>query len=214
MRAAAKTPKPILFPAGPLPWLKPAVLTGGLVPLAVLVVGVARGTLGANPIAEALNQLGLLALVFLVASLACTPAKTIFGWTWPIRIRKTLGVYSFFYASLHFVTYAALDQGLALKAILADIGKRPFIMIGFAALLILAPLAATSTSGMLKRLGAARWKKLHRLAYAAAILGVVHFVLRVKKDVSEPAAYGALLALLFAIRIGASLRERRAARPF
>lgn len=209
MRGAAKAAKPILFAAGPLPWLKPAVLAGGLAPLAAIAIGVWRGTLGANPIAEALNELGLLALVFLVASLACTPAKTIFGWTWPIRIRKTLGLYAFFYASLHFVTYAALDQGLAFQAILADIGKRPFIMIGLAALVILAPLAATSTAGMLKRLGAARWKKLHRLAYAAAVLAVVHFVLRVKKDVSEPAAYGAVLGLLFAIRIGAFVRERR-----
>lgn len=211
---AAKSPKPLLFPGGPLPWLQPGVLAGGLVPVAVLAAGLARGTLGANPIAEALNQLGLLALIFLVASLACTPAKTIFGWTWPIRIRKTLGVLSFVYASLHFLTYAALDQGLALKAILADIAKRPFIMVGFGALVILVPLAATSTSGMLKRLGAARWKKLHRLAYVAGVLGVVHFVLRVKKDVSEPAVYAAVLGLLFAIRIGAYVRERRAARPF
>src|SRR5688572_10173162 len=98
--------RPLLFPAGPLPWLKPAVFAGALVPFAALVMGAMRGTLGANAIAEALNQLGLLALVFLVASLTCTPLKTLFGWTWPIRIRKMLGLFGFFYASLHFLTYA------------------------------------------------------------------------------------------------------------
>ncbi|MFT3772825.1 MAG: protein-methionine-sulfoxide reductase heme-binding subunit MsrQ [Minicystis sp.] len=210
----AAKPKPILFPAGPLPWLKPAVLAGGLAPLAGIAAGAARGTLGANPIAEALNELGLLALIFLVASLACTPAQTIAGWKWPIRIRKTLGLLSFFYAALHLITYAAIDQALAWKTILEDIAKRPFIMVGFAAFLILVPLAVTSTSGMLKRLGAARWKRLHRLAYVAAVLAVTHFVLRVKKDVSEPAAYGAVLGVLFLIRIVAFVRERRAARPF
>jgi sulfoxide reductase heme-binding subunit YedZ len=204
-------PKPILFPPGPLPWLKPAVLTGGAVPIAALALRAYRGTLGANPIAEALNQLGLCALIFLVASLACTPLKTLGGWTWPIRIRKTLGVYAFVYAALHFVTYAALDQVYDLKAILEDITKRPFIMVGFAAFVILIPLAATSTSGMLKKLGAARWKQLHRLAYLAGILGAVHFVLRVKKDVTEPAIYAAILGVLFLVRIVAAIRERRAA---
>jgi len=204
-------PRPILFPPGPVPWLKPAVLAGGAAPMAALALRAYRGTLGANPIAEGLNQLGLSALIFLVASLACTPVKTVSGWTWPIRIRKTLGVYAFVYAALHFVTYAALDQVYDLKAIVADVTKRPFIMVGFAALVILLPLAVTSTSGMLKKLGAARWKKLHRLAYVAGVLGIVHFVLRVKKDVTEPAIYGAVLGALLLARVVAAVRERRAA---
>lgn len=129
-----------------------------------------------------------------------------------IRIRRTLGLLSFFYAALHFATYAVVDPSLAFRTILEDIAKRPFIMVGFAAFPILAPLAITSMSGMLKRLGAARWKRLHRLAYAAAVLAIVHFLLRVKKDVSEPAIYGAVLGALFSIRIVASLRERRAPR--
>ncbi|APR75789.1 Hypothetical protein A7982_01135 [Minicystis rosea] len=210
----AKPPKPILFPAGPLPWLKPAIIAGGLAPLVGLVVGGARRTLGANPIAEVLNELGLLALIFLVASLACTPLKTITGAAWPIRIRKTLGLFAFFYAALHLVTYAVIDQGLGWKTIAQDITKRPFIMVGFAAFVILVPLAVTSTSSMLKRLGAARWKMLHRLAYVAAVLAVIHFVMRVKKDISEPAVYGALLGSSFLIRIVAFLRARRGARPF
>ena len=186
--------------ARPLPWLKPAVVTGALVPLAAMGVAVARGALTANPIAEALNQLGLLALVLLLASLACTPLKILFGWTWPIRIRKALGLLGFFYASLHVLTYVILDQGLAWGAIVTDILDRNFITVGLLAFLLLIPLAVTSTSGMLKRLGFARWKRLHRLAYVAAGLGVIHFVWRVKTDLSEPLTYGAILAVLLAVR--------------
>lgn len=203
---ATRRPPPILFPAGPLPWLWPAVVTGSCVPIAAIVVGLYRGTLGANPVAEALNELGLLSLVFLVASLACTPLKTLTGWTWPIRVRKTLGLFGFFYASLHLLTYAGVDQFLDFKAITLDIARRPFILVGFLAYLLLVPLAVTSTARMLKRLGFARWKALHRLAYVVAVLGVVHFFLRVKKDVTEPAVYAAILGVLFAVRIGAALK--------
>jgi methionine sulfoxide reductase heme-binding subunit len=205
--------RPLIFPSGPLPWLQPAVLVGSLAPLAALGIGAIRGTLGANAIAEGLNRLGLLALVFLVASLACTPLKILAGWTWPIRLRKTLGLYGFFYASLHLLTYAGLDQGLAFKAIFGDVTKRPFILVGFLAFLLLVPLAITSTAKMLKRLGFARWKQLHRLAYVAGALGVVHFFLRVKKDVTEPAIYGLILGLLFAVRIAAWLKERSSIVP-
>ena len=105
----------------PLPWLKPAVLVGGLYPLASLVLAFAQGALGANPIERVLNQTGLLALVLLLASLACTPLKLVFAWTWPMRVRKLLGLLAFGYASLHFLTYAVADQGLAWSAILEDI---------------------------------------------------------------------------------------------
>jgi sulfoxide reductase heme-binding subunit YedZ len=203
--------RPLFFPKGPLPWLQPGVSVGALVPLAVLTVGLARGTLGANAIAEVLNELGLLALIFLIASLACTPLQSVSGWKWPVRIRKTLGLYAFFYAALHFCVYAGLDQFLDFKAIFADITKRPFILVGFTALLLLIPLAITSTAGMLKRLGFARWKRLHRLAYVAGTLGVVHFVLRVKKDLTEPAVYGAVLGVLLATRILVAAVSRRAA---
>lgn len=190
------------------PWLYPAVFTGSLMPLAVLLIRAATGTLGAEPVAIALNRLGLLALVFLVLSLACTPLKIVFGWIWPIGLRKTLGLFGFFHACLHFLTYAVIDQGLKLGPIMKDILERKFIFVGFSALVLLVPLAVTSTAKMTKRLGAARWKKLHRLAYVTASLGVIHFVLRVKKDVSEPAVYGAVLAVLFAIRIGGYLSKR------
>ena len=176
----------------------------------MLVLRLFRHDLGANPIAEALNQLGLLALVLLLLSLACTPLSALSGWKWPIRIRKSLGLLGFFYVSAHFLLYAAVDQSLALRAIAEDITKRPFILVGFTAFVLLIPLAVTSTAKMLKRLGFARWKKLHRLAYVVAILGVVHFYLRVKKDATEPLYYGAILAALFFARILDWARKRRA----
>ncbi|NUQ72508.1 MAG: sulfoxide reductase heme-binding subunit YedZ [Polyangiaceae bacterium] len=185
----------------PLPWLVPGVVAGALVPLAAILFRAATGGLGANPVAEALNQLGLSALILLIASLVCSPLKSIFGWTWPIRVRKTLGLASFFYASLHVLTYVGLDQVLDWKAILLDVTERKFIAVGFLAFLLLIPLAVTSTSGMLKRLGFKRWKRLHRLAYVAAVLGVIHFVWRVKIDLTEPSIYGAVLAVLLAIRL-------------
>jgi len=159
------------------------------------------GELGANPIATAMNQLGLMALTFLIGSLACTPLKEVFGWVWPIRIRRMLGLYAFFYASLHFLTYLGLDQLFDFKALLADITKRQFIYIGFAAYVMLVPLAVTSTDRMVRRLGFARWKWLHRLAYLAAILGVIHFVMRVKKDLSQPLTYGVVLGALLMARV-------------
>jgi sulfoxide reductase heme-binding subunit YedZ len=184
------------------PWLAPAVFAGALVPLANLVFRAARGTLGADPVAIALNQLGLLALTFLLLSLACTPIKILSGSPLPIRPRKMLGLFAFFYAACHFMTYAVVDQGLDVAAILEDIADRKFIFVGFAALILLVPLAITSTAKMLKRLGFARWKRLHRLVYLAASLGAIHFYLRVKKDVTEPTVYAVILGVLFAIRIG------------
>ncbi|XXR86450.1 protein-methionine-sulfoxide reductase heme-binding subunit MsrQ [Sorangium sp. So ce406] len=207
-----RTPPRAGAPAGrKLAWLPPAIVTGGLIPLVVLGLRAATGALGPNAVAEALNQLGLLALVLLVASLAATPLRLASGWTFPIRIRKALGLLAFFYACAHFLTYAIVDQGLDVRTIVEDVTERPFILAGFVALLLLIPLAATSTARMLKRLGAARWKRLHRLAYVAAVLGVVHFFLRVKKDATEPLIYAALLALLFAARIVGAVLHRRAA---
>jgi sulfoxide reductase heme-binding subunit YedZ len=196
--------------AAPLAWLKPAVLTGSLTPLALLALEGAWGALGANPVERVLNQTGLLALLLLVASLTCTPLKSVSGWTWPMRLRKLLGLLGFAYAVLHFLTYAAVDQGLALRAILEDIAERRFITVGFLALVLLVPLAVTSTRDMVRRLGFPAWQRLHRLAYVAASLGVVHFVWRVKKDVTEPLVYGGVLALLFALRVAEALRKRRA----
>jgi len=186
------------------------VWVGSLAPAIRLLALAARGELGANPIATALNQLGLVALVFLIASLAATPLKAALGWTWPIRIRRMLGLYAFFYASLHFLTYLGLDQVLDFRAVFADITKRKFIAVGFTAFVLLVPLAVTSTDAMVRRLGFVRWKRLHRLVYVAAALGVVHFIWRVKTDVSQPLTYGAVVALLLAIRVVAiGLKKRK-----
>ncbi|HZP43949.1 MAG TPA: protein-methionine-sulfoxide reductase heme-binding subunit MsrQ [Candidatus Binatia bacterium] len=198
----------------PWPWLAPGVFAGALVPLAALLARAARGTLGADPIAEALNELGLLALVFLVAALGCTPAKALLGWTWPLRLRRMLGLFAFFYASLHLLTYAALDQGFGWAAIAADVTKRKFIFVGVATFVLLVPLAVTSTNGAVRRLGYARWKRLHRLAYVAPALAVLHFLWRVKRDVREPVAYAAVLGALLLLRLtrpgSASSGARRA----
>lgn len=177
------------------------MLVGALTPLVVLIARGLSGDLGANPIGEALNQLGLLALIFLVAALVCTPLKMLFGWTWPMRIRRMLGLLAFFYAALHVSTYTGLDQFFDWRAIYADVTKRKFIFVGFAAFVLLIPLAITSTNGAVKRLGFVRWKRLHRLAYVAPILAVIHFILRVKKDESEPVTYAVILGVLLAIRL-------------
>jgi methionine sulfoxide reductase heme-binding subunit len=191
----------------PHPWLKPAVFVGGLVPVATIVMRGIRGELGADPIAQALNQLGLMALVFLIAALACTPAKTLTGVTWPLRIRRMLGLFAFFYATLHVATYVAVDQGFDWTAIFDDLTKRRFIYVGATTFVLLVPLAVTSTNGWVRRLGFLAWRRLHRLAYVATILAVVHFVWRVKKDLSEPLAYGAVLAALLLVRVVTAARR-------
>jgi methionine sulfoxide reductase heme-binding subunit len=193
-----------------LSWLIPALITGWLVPFVWLGYRAATRALGANPIATALNQIGLLALVLLVASLCCTPLKLLFGLTWPMRIRRTLGLLGFFTALLHFLLYAVVDQGLALGTVVADVVKRPFIAFGFAALVLLVPLALTSTKRAVTRLGYARWKRLHQLVYLAVPLAVLHFFLRVKADTTQPLIYAGILGLLFGVRIVASVTKSRA----
>ena len=195
----------------PYPWLELGIVVGSLVPVAAITARGLRGDLGTNPIPQALNQLGLVALVFLIAALACTPTKILFGWTWPLRIRRMLGLLAFFYATLHVATYTGLDQVFDWPAIWKDVSKRKFIFVGFAAFMLLIPLALTSTNGAVRRLGFARWKLLHRLAYVAPALGVLHFFWRVKRDVSEPVAYGVALTVLLAIRLAAFWRARTAA---
>jgi methionine sulfoxide reductase heme-binding subunit len=193
---------------GPVPWLKPGIFVGALAPLAAILMRAPSGGLGANPIAEALNELGLLALALLIASLALTPLRTVFGWTWPIRVRRTVGLLAFFYAALHVSVYAGLDQAFDWRAIAADVSKRPFIFVGFAAFTLLIPLAVTSTNAAVRRMGYVKWSRLHTLVYPAALLAVIHFVWRVKKDVREPMAYGLILGGLLLVRGVTALRRR------
>ena len=180
-----------------------------LLPVARLAWLAVNDGLGANPIAEILNRLGFWTLVWLMVSLAMTPLKLVTGWSWPIALRRLLGLVAFTYVCLHFGVYLGVDQFFDLGEIGRDIVARPFITVGFAAFILLVPLAITSTSGMLKRLGARRWKRLHRLVYAAAVLGVVHFLWRVKSDRLQPLIFAATLALLLGIRVVAAWRQRR-----
>jgi methionine sulfoxide reductase heme-binding subunit len=196
--------------AVPLPWLKPGVFVGCLVPLVGMAIQAAEGTLGADPVALVLNRLGLLALICLIAALACTPAKVLFGWTWPFRLRRMLGLFALFYATLHFLTYVCVDQRLDWPVLWADITTRKFMVVGFAAFVLMIPLAVTSTNGWVRRLGFRRWKLLHRLAYVAGILAVVHFLWRVKLDISQPLTYAVVLGALLLVRVLDVVRTRRA----
>ena len=180
---------------------------GGLLPAAVLLLDAVTGQLGANPIQRATLQTGLLTLALLVLSLACTPLRLLTGWTWPARIRKTLGLLAFGYAALHFLIYL-LDHSFDLSLMTEDVLKRPFITAGFTALLLLVPLALTSTPRAVKRLGFQRWTCLHQLAYVAVSLGALHYYWGVKKDHTQPLIYAAVIAALFAVR----LLKRRPAR--
>jgi sulfoxide reductase heme-binding subunit YedZ len=190
-----------------MPWLKPGIFIGALVPLASIVWRASRGQLDANPIAQIINELGLAAIIFLVASLACTPARWLFGWAWPVRVRRELGLFAFFYAVLHFLTYL-VDQSVDLEIILEDIALRPFITVGFLALVLMVPLAWTSSSEWVRRLGYRRWQKLHYLAYVAGVLAVIHFIWRVKIDLSQPLIYAGVLAALLLVRVVFWLRGR------
>ena len=174
-----------------------------LVP-ALLLVGGALGVgpkhLGADPVRTLLHTCGLTALNFLLITLAVTPLRQLTGWNNLLRLRRMLGLFAFFYAVMHFTVYAWLDQGLDFSAIGADIVKRPYITIGMAALVMLIPLAVTSTNGWMRRLRK-RWQRLHMLIYPIAMLGVWHFWWQVKKDVREPLLYVAMLAVLLGYRL-------------
>ena len=181
---------------------KPLVFLACLVP-AALVVGDAfefTGSLGANPVEEILDRFGNWGLRFVMIALAVTPLRRVTGWNWLTRFRRMLGLYAFFYALMHFLTWLVLDQGILWSAILEDIAKRPFITLGFAALVILTAMALTSTNGMRRRLGKS-WQRLHYGAYVVGILGVWHYWWQVKKDIREPLIYAAILAVLLGIRL-------------
>jgi methionine sulfoxide reductase heme-binding subunit len=181
--------------------LKPLVFLGALSPLLWLVGRGVRGALGPDPVAEVLNRLGLYALVLLLCSLSCTPLQLVLGWKWPLRVRRMLGLFAFFYATVHFCTYVGIDQGLDFAGIWKDIVKRKFMTVGFAAWCCLLPLAVTSTARWVKRLGFRRWKALHRLAYVAGGLAIVHFLWRFKTAPLQPVLFGVALFVLLAIRL-------------
>jgi sulfoxide reductase heme-binding subunit YedZ len=191
---------------------KPLVFALCLLP-GLLVIGDTfeiTGTLGANPVEEIQDRLGNWGLRFILVALAVTPLRRITGRPELLRFRRMLGLFAFVYTLMHFLAWLILDQGLLWSAIVEDIAERPFVTIGFAALLILTAMAITSTSGMRRRLGR-RWQQLHYGAYAAGILGVWHYWWQVKKDIQDPLIYATLLTLLLAVR--AWYRYRRKSLP-
>lgn len=186
--------------------IKAAVFTMALIPLAKLVTLGLTGQLGANPIEHITHATGWWTLTFLLLTLAVTPLRRLSGWSWWGRLRRMLGLYAFFYACLHFLTYLVLDQYFDWPAIVKDIAKRPYVTVGFAAFVLLIPLAATSTDAMVRRLGGRRWRLLHRAVYVIAAAGVLHFIWLVKKDLTRPATMGVWLALLLGIRLAYWMR--------
>lgn len=193
-------------------WLKPAAFVACLVPLARLVWLAFNDGLGANPIEFVTRSTGTWTLVFLLITLSITPLRRLTGRNEWIRFRRMLGLFAFFYASLHFTTYIWLDQFFDWDEIVKDIAKRPFITVGFASFVLLIPLAATSTNAMMRRLGRL-WQRLHRLVYLIAIGGVVHYWWLVKKDITQPALYAAVLAVLLGYRLIVWQRQRAQAAP-
>lgn len=186
--------------------LKAAAHALALWPLASLVLGVVQDSLGADPVAAITHATGDWALRLLLLSLAMTPLRRLLGQPWPVRFRRLLGLYAFFYACLHLSTYLVLDLGGYWAQIFDDIVKRPYITVGFTAWLLLLPLALTSTRGWMRRLGR-RWSQLHRLVYAVGALAVLHYLWLVKSDLREPLMYAGILALLLGLRLWWRLRR-------
>jgi sulfoxide reductase heme-binding subunit YedZ len=183
--------------------LKPAVFLAALAPLLLLLIGaggIAGRTLGADPVAHVLDTCGKTALNLLLLTLTVTPARQLTGWSVLQRYRRMLGLFAFFYACLHLLAYVLLDLGLDFGHLWQDILKRPFITIGFAAVVLLVPLALTSTQRMMRRLGR-RWQTLHMLIYPIAMLGVWHYYWQVKADIREPLVYVTILAVLLGYRL-------------
>jgi sulfoxide reductase heme-binding subunit YedZ len=180
-----------------------------LLPLAKIGWDAFQGDLGANPIEAVQNRLGFWTITLLALSLVPTPAWDLLRVGWPQRLRRVLGVTAFAYALLHFLFYVGVDKFFDWATISKDLTKRPFLMVGFAAILCLAPLAITSTDGWVKRLGFRRWKLVHRLVYLAAALAVVHFAWRVKADLTRPLLFAGAFALLLALRVPGWIREAR-----
>ena len=189
---------------------KPIVFLACLIPF-VHVVGDLygiTGDLGANPVEAILDRFGNWGIRFVMIALAVTPLRKITGWNWLARFRRMLGLFAFFYVLMHFLTWFYLDQQMLWASMVLDIAKRPYITVGFTALLLLTAMAITSTSGMRRRLGR-RWNTLHKSVYVVGVLGVVHYWWQVKSDFREPLIYAAILALLLGYRLMTSRPKRQ-----
>jgi sulfoxide reductase heme-binding subunit YedZ len=191
-------------------WIaKPAVFVALLTPFLVMAFEAITGGLSANPIQDVLHRSGRWGLRILLLSLTITPLKRLFGWSVLMRFRRMVGLFAFFYLVLHFSIYVGLDRFFSFAEIVEDIAVRPFITVGFSALVLLVPLAVTSTKKQIKRLGGKRWTRLHRLVYPAAIGGVIHYLWAVKLDTREPVIYAVVLVILFSLRIPMWIEQAR-----
>lgn len=180
------------------------IAINAVLPAALMIFDGIRGEIGVNPAEFVVRTTGVMTLVFMLVSLAVTPVRAIFGWNILIRFRRMLGLFAFYYAASHLVAYSVFDKSGDVGAIATDVGERPFIAVGFAAFVLLIPLAVTSTNGWVKRLGGKNWAKLHKLAYVIAALGVIHFWMIVKSDVIFPALFASLLIVLMLFRVFSS----------
>jgi sulfoxide reductase heme-binding subunit YedZ len=187
------------------------ILVNGVVPLALLVWDQTHNRLGANPQNFLILTTGMMTLIFLTLTMAVTPLRKVTGLNWVIQLRRMLGLYAFFYGCLHFLCFFSLDRGFSVSSTLTEMVKRKYLIVGGTALLAMLPLAVTSTNAMIKRLGGKRWRALHRLAYVAAIAGVIHYYMQVKADVRQPLVFAALLAVLLGWRLLNYWRQRKLA---
>ena len=181
---------------------KPLIFVACLLPFVLVVTDAFEitGRLGANPVEAIMDRFGNWSLRFILVTLAITPLRRLTGWNWLLRFRRMFGLFTFFYVLMHFLTWLILDQGLLMSAVLEDLIERPFITIGFVALLLLTALAATSTNGIRRRMGR-RWQSLHYATYGIATLGVWHYWWQVKSDITEPLIYALILAVLLGLRL-------------
>lgn len=177
------------------------VFVNALIPLVLLLLDLYRGRVGPNPLEFATRTTGMLTLVFLSLTVAITPLRRIFGANSLVQFRRMLGLFAFFYGTLHLLTYIWFDRLFNLASTVKDIAQRPFILVGMTAFLLMLPLAITSTNKMVKRLGGKRWARLHRVVYVAAVLGVVHFWMLVKSDVRMPLTFAFIILFLLGYRL-------------
>ena len=188
---------------------KTVIFVNSLIPILLLLWDLYFKRVGPNPLEFATRTTGMLTLVFLLLTLSITPLRKIFGVNAPVKARRMIGLFAFFYGSLHLLTYIWFDRFFNLRSIVGDVAQRRFILIGMTAFTLMLPLAITSTNKMVKRLGGKTWARLHKLVYLTAILGVVHFWMLVKSDVRLPLTFGFVLALLLAHRLAVRYASSR-----
>ena len=193
------------------PFARFTVFVNCAVPVTILGWDAWHGQLGANPVNFAIRTTGILSLIFLILTLTVTPASRITRFSWLGQFRRMLGLCAFLHACLHFLIFFGFDRGGSASGTLSEIIKRPYVMVGTLGLVLMVPLAATSTDAMIRRLGGKRWKALHRLAYVVAVAGVVHYYMLVKADVTQPLAFAGVVAVLLFYRLAAHYLKLRSA---